>query len=93
MDRWMTFLRDHTVLSEKEIKEMTTDYSENKGIHYGYGFMIESDGDFGHEGAIDSYLTHEFTSPKEKYNLFIATNNDNYNKLSSLAQFVKKSTR
>lgn len=86
-------LREHTVLSKDIIKEMTTDYSPDCELHYGYGFCVGSNNTFWHEGEIDSYLTHEFTSPNEKYNLFISTNRYKYQKLSELAAFIKAGTR
>ncbi len=87
-----TALREYTVLSKESIAEMTTDYSPGSSLHYGYGLMIPSDGIWMHEGSIDTYLTHELTVPEKKYNLFIATNSTEYQKLSELSQFVKDKT-
>ena len=92
MDKWMTSLRRHTLLSEKSINEMTTDYSQGSGISYGYGFMFDSKDMWTHEGSIDSYLTYELIAPKKGYNVFISTNRDDYNKLKQLSEFVKNNT-
>ena len=93
MDKWMTSLREHTVLSKEILDEMTTDYSPDSSLHYGYGFIVGSDGSISHEGEIDSYFTHEFTVQGEKYNLFIATNRSQYQKMSELASYIKYKTR
>lgn len=93
MDKWMTSLREHTVLSEETVKEMTADYSPDGSLHYGYGFCIGSNNTFWHDGEIDSYLTHEFTAPDDRYNLFISTNRYKHQKLSDLASFIKSKTR
>lgn len=92
MDKWMTSLRRHTLLSEESINEMTTDYSQGSGIKYGYGFMFDSKETWNHEGSIDSYLTYELIAPKKGYNVFVSTNRDDYNIFKQLSVFVKNNT-
>lgn len=89
MDRWMTSLREHTVLSEDSVNEMTTDYSPQSG-HYGYGLFISSDGAWWHAGAVDSYLTHMYTVPAEGYNLFASTNKMDLDKMNTVTLRIKQ---
>ena len=76
MDRWLTSLREHTILSESCTKEMTTDYSPDSA-HYGYGIFVHSGGALSHDGGADSYASYTYTIPAEGYNFFIVTNNVN----------------
>lgn len=75
MDKWLTSLREYTILSEECTKEMTTDYSP--GIHYGYGICVNADGSLEHDGSCDSYASYAYTYPAGEYNFFIVTNNVN----------------
>lgn len=72
MDKWLTSLREYTILSEDCIREMTTDYSPE--AHYGYGICVNTDGSLSHEGGADSYASFAYTIPEKGYNLFIVTN-------------------
>ena len=72
MDLWQTSLREHTILSERCTKEMTTDYSPESG-HYGYGIFVGSNGALAHDGGADSYASYEYTIPEKGYNLFVVT--------------------
>lgn len=93
MDKWMISLREHTILSEESIAEMTTDHSPTSSLHYGYGIVLLDDGVWMHEGEIDTYLTHMLTAPAEKYNLFISTNSNDHQDLNALAKYVQETTR
>lgn len=71
MDKWLTSLREYTILSEDQIKEMTTDY--NGGMGYGYGICIDPDGSLWHDGSCDSFASYAYTHPDEEYNFFVVT--------------------
>ncbi len=73
MDKWLTSLRENTILSEKSKKEMTTVYSPE--MNYGYGICIHSNGALSHEGGADSYASFAYTDPAKKINFFIVTDN------------------
>lgn len=74
MDKWLTALREHTILDEKSYEEMTTDYSPEDG-HYGYGISLNEDGSLWHEGMADSFASYAMTDPEEEVNVFIVCNN------------------
>lgn len=74
MDKWLTSLRKNTILSEESVKEMTTDYSPDSMMHYGYGLVIDTNGALYHEGRVDSYTSYVYTAPKDEYN-YIAFSN------------------
>lgn len=76
MDRWLTSLREYTVLTKESVKEMTTDYNP-LADHYGYGVQITSDGACWHVGALDYYASYSYTIPKKGYNFFAVTNDKN----------------
>ena len=75
MDKWLTSLREHTILNEACYEEMTTVHSPE--FNYGYGICVNSDGSLSHEGGADSYASFAYTIPEKGYNLFIVTNNVN----------------
>lgn len=72
MDKWMTSLRECTILSEESYKEMTTDYSPTVG--YGYGIGVLSNGSLSHNGAATSYVCTATTYPEKCINIFAITN-------------------
>ena len=74
MDKWLTSLRKNTILSEESIKEMTTDYSPDTMMHYGYGFVTDKEGVWYHEGRVDAYTSYVYTVPDNEYN-YIAFSN------------------
>lgn len=74
MDKWLTSLRENTILSEESIKEMTTNHSPDSVLHYGYGFVIDTDGVWYHNGRVDSYTSYAYTVPEEGYNYFAVSN-------------------
>lgn len=85
MDKWMTSLKECTLISKESISEMTMDYS--KGVGYGYGIRLQDDGALFHDGAIVSYLSFVFTYPDDNFNVFGVTNDIN-NKGNQLANLV-----
>ncbi len=72
MYKWMTSLREHTILSEESYKEMTTDYSPTVG--YGYGIGVLPNGSLSHTGAAISYVCTATTYPEKGINIFAITN-------------------
>lgn len=85
MDKWMTSLKECTLISEESFNEMTTDYS--KGTGYGYGIRLQEDGALFHDGAIVSYLSFVFTYPEDGFNVFGVTN-DIWSKGNQLMNLV-----
>ena len=76
MDKWMTSLREYTILSEESITEMTTNYSPNAG--YGYGIGILNDGTLSHNGSATTYINVTSTNFNNKLNVFVISNNIKY---------------
>ena len=72
IDKWMTSLRECTILSEESIAAMSTNY---EGSSYGYGLCIEGDTAVYHPGDISSFESTDLTVPGENINIFIVTNN------------------
>ncbi len=69
MDKWLTSLRERTLLSEESYNEMTTDYGE------GYCYGIETqNGSLYHQGNIATYETFVLTNPEKNLNIFVVTN-------------------
>lgn len=91
VDKWMTALRQRTLISDESFKEMTTDYSPESG-HYGYGLFLPSKGVWEHNGVVDTYLTHAYTMADGAYQLFAVTNQADHEKLSEVAAKVKALT-
>lgn len=75
IDKWLTSLREETLLSKDAYAEMKQDYSPGSG--YGYGLMLHLYGGIGHTGMIASYTSFAFTNPQTGYNLFAVTNDYN----------------
>lgn len=77
MDRWLTSLREQTLLSDASYAEMTANYSPDGGS-YGYGLMVDYMGDgIGHTGMIASYTSFAYTNPDNGCNFFAVTNDCN----------------
>lgn len=72
IDRWLTSLREETLLSKASYAEMKQDYSPGNG--YGYGLMVNFSGGVGHTGMIASYTSFAYTNAEKGYNLFAVTN-------------------
>ena len=87
MDIWMTSLREHTILSEESINEMTTNYSPNAG--YGYGISILNDGTLSHNGLATTYVSVSSTNFNNKLNVFVISNNYEYEE-STVLDFADK---
>ena len=71
MDKWLTSLREGTILSEESFKEMTTNYSSTEC--YGYGIGVLDNGCLTHNGAATSYVCTASTYPEEGINIFAIT--------------------
>ena len=74
MDKWLTSLRENTVLSKESVEEMTTNHSPDAMLQYGYGFMVDTDDVWYHEGMVDSYISYIYTVPKDGFNYFAVSN-------------------
>ncbi len=72
LDKWMTSLREYTILSEESVSEMATSYTPSEG--YGYGIGVWGDGGLFYNGGIVSYLSVLFTYPKYNFNVFVVSN-------------------
>ena len=71
MDKWLTALRQKTLLSEESYAEMTRDY----GGSYGYGLMLHMPNGVGHTGMLSAYTSLAYTRPDKGYNFFAVSNN------------------
>ncbi|MBQ3987773.1 MAG: beta-lactamase family protein [Ruminococcus sp.] len=74
IDKWLTALRQKTLLSEESYAEMTQDYSPNDG-RYGYGLMLHMPNGVGHTGMLSAYTSLAYTRPDKGYNFFAVSNN------------------
>ena len=81
IDRWLTSLRTHALLTEESLEMMTTDYTheddedDEEEENYGFGIRPCGDGLF-HSGYITTYLTMVYTDPHTGLNVFAVTNDD-----------------
>ena len=77
MDKWMTSLRECTLLTRESIAAMTESYSQNiygvDGLGYGYGLNIKGDSIY-HDGDIVTFESVAWSVPEENLNIFIVTN-------------------
>ncbi len=73
MDKWLSSLKEGTILSKESFIEMTTNYS--RGQYYGYGIQMTNDGGFYHSGSISTYNSMVLTYPEEGLNIIAITNN------------------
>ena len=74
IDKWLTALRQKTLLSEESYAEMTQDYSPDDG-RYGYGLMLHMPNGIGHTGMLSAYTSLAYTRPDKGYNFFAVSNN------------------
>ncbi len=74
MERWMRSLRTYDILTEASVKEMTTNYSPEDEMEYGYGLMPDKDGSFCHTGSFTTYHALAYSYPKLGIDLFGITN-------------------
>ena len=74
IDKWLTALRQKTLLSEESYAEMTQDYSPDDG-KYGYGLMLHMPNGIGHTGMLSAYTSWAYTRPDKGYNFFAVSNN------------------
>ena len=78
IDRWLTSLRTHALLTEESVDMMTTDYTdegEDDEDDYGFGIRPCGQGLF-HSGYFSTYLTMVYTDPGTGLNVFAVTNDD-----------------
>lgn len=75
IDKWLTSLREHTILSKESIAEMATDYSPENFDNYGYGVFLTDDAGIWHGGFLNSYVSIVITYPEKGYNVLLFTNN------------------
>lgn len=81
IDRWLTSLKTHELLTEESVDMMTTDYTneddddDEEEENYGFGIRPCGDGLF-HSGYFSTYLTMVFTDPETGFNVFAVTNDD-----------------
>ena len=78
IDRWLTSLKTHELLTEESMDMMTTDYTdegEDDDENYGFGIRPCGRGLF-HSGYITTYLTMVYTDPDTGFNVFAVTNDD-----------------
>ena len=75
MDKWLNGLKSGKVVSEESYKKMTTDYSEDSGSSYGYGFVLNYKGGIGHDGAIMiknlPYCAYDYIGSDSGYNIIL----------------------
>ena len=57
---WIKSLSSGKVLNTDSYKAMTTSYSDNEGMSYGYGLYTEIEGGVGHYGAIGIYSSFDY---------------------------------
>lgn len=80
IDRWLTSLRTHALLTGESVEMMTTDYTDEydecgEEENYGFGIRPYGEGLF-HSGYFSTYLTMVYTDPKTGVNVFAVTNDD-----------------
>ena len=72
IDRWLTSLRDHTLLSDDSMTMMTTDYTDDEN-NYGFGVQLYDDAVY-HYGYFTTYMTMVYTNMQTGVNVFVVTN-------------------
>ncbi len=81
MDKWLTSLRECTLISKESIDVMTTVYTTNvdivNGMSVGYAHSVKVTGDgcVCHTGFIDTYVSGALTNFEEELNVFVVANN------------------
>lgn len=90
MDKWLTSLRECTLISEDSMKEMTTVCSKNteytNGVSVGYGccLKITRDNGVGHTGFIVTYASGVLSYFEDEFNVFLVTNDEENIKIATL---------
>ncbi|MBQ8000117.1 MAG: serine hydrolase [Ruminococcus sp.] len=80
MDKWMTSLREYTLITKESIDEMTTVCTTNvesaNGISLGYAHSVKVAGDGGvcHDGLVVTYESGTLTYFEDEFNVFVVTN-------------------
>lgn len=87
MEKWMTGLKSGKLLSRETFREMTTDYSPDYAMQYGYGLMGIFNGAFGHGGTIANYTAVDYIDEKTGYQIF-AVNNISYKDAAGLPRLL-----
>lgn len=81
MDKWLTALREGTLISDESMAEMTAVCSTNVelvhgvGVGYACGLYVFPDGSVCHGGFIDTYVSGTYTHFEDEINVFVVANN------------------
>lgn len=86
IDKWMTGLVSGAIISKESYQEMSTDYTTEEAMQYGYGLMKLYSG-VGHTGNVFTYTSLNYINEEQGYNLFII-NNVNYQKIYQLTSSI-----
>ena len=76
MDKWLSSIWKHTLLTEESVQEMSQDYSPEEEYYYGYGINPDGEGGLFHTGFFSTYYAVDYTNPDEHINLFAVTNDE-----------------
>lgn len=77
MEKWMSGLSSGKLISKESFAEMTTDYSPDAPVAYGYALQGSYRGGVSHTGLIGSYTALDYINVDDGINLFVAINEDN----------------
>lgn len=72
IDKWLTSLRTHKILTKESVAEMSTRHFANSS--YGYGLFAYNDGTLCHGGSIFTHMSYAYTDPSYGFNLFAVSN-------------------
>ena len=90
MDKWLTALREATLISKDSLDKMTEHhYDAGGGMAYGYGVMLDSSGGIFHYGDILSYASAAYTNTETGLNIFAVSNNSE-TLFGSMSEFEQK---
>ena len=83
MDKWMTGLSSGEIITDESYSEMTTDYSSDSGMIYGYGLSGMYRKGIGHTGSIGSYVSLDYMNQEYGVNIFAITTKD-HNEINNI---------
>ena len=87
IDKWMTGLSNGEIISDESYREMTTDYSPDSGMIYGYGLMGMYKKGVGHTGNIGSYVSVDYINEEFGVNIFAVTTKD-HNEINNIPSTI-----